>query len=43
MNEGATNDNLSKAEALLEEGKRAFSLQDYETSVSKLSDACQLL
>lgn len=33
----------TKINTLLEEGNRSLSLNDYETSVEKLGEACQLL
>jgi hypothetical protein len=33
----------AEAQYLLEEGKRAFKLSEYEISVNKLGEACHLL
>lgn len=36
-------DKEQRATKLLEEGKRSFSEGKYDTSISQLSEACQLL
>ena len=36
-------DSKQKAQALYKEGTTALSFNDYETSVEKLGEACQLL